>query len=179
MKKIFILLPSLFLLAGCVESIALLGPATTAVSGGNIVQSSITSAVNFGVKKTTGKSPMQHALAYAEEKNPNKEKKPCISSIEKTNSEICMIVKKQILLSKNSIKKKIFSTQTNVNEKAQADSSKNFEVKHEVNSSIKPNNLVDSKKSPIKFVLAIKTKIKEYDARWLTRIEDSRTFRPY
>jgi hypothetical protein len=58
------------------------------------------------VKKTTGKSPMQHALAYAEEKNPNKEKKRCISFIEKTNSEACAIVKKQAALTGAKVKKK-------------------------------------------------------------------------
>ena len=76
MKKIFILTTSMMLLVGCVETVALLGPASSVLGGGNVVHSSISSAASFGVKKTTGKSPMQHALAYAEEKNPNKEKIP-------------------------------------------------------------------------------------------------------
>ena len=106
MKKIFFLLTSLMLLSGCVETMALLGPASSVVGGGNIVHSSISSAASYGVKKTTGKSPMQHALAYAEEKNPNKEKKRCISFIKKTNSEACAIVKKQATLTKAKVKKK-------------------------------------------------------------------------
>ena len=106
MKKIFFLLTSLLLLSGCVEAMALLGPASSAIGGGNIVHSSISSAASYGVKKTTGKSPMQHALAYAEEKNPNKEKKRCISFIEKTNSEACAIVKKQAALTGAKVKKK-------------------------------------------------------------------------
>jgi len=106
MKKIFFLLTSLILLSGCVETIALLGPVSSVAGGGNIVHSSISSAASYGVKKTTGKSPMQHALAYAEEKNPNKEKKRCISFIEKTNSEACAIVKKQATLTKAKVKKK-------------------------------------------------------------------------
>ena len=106
MKKIFFLLTSLMLLSGCVETMALLGPASSVVGGGNIVHSSISSAASYGVKKTTGKSPVQHALAYAEEKNPNKEKKRCISFIEKTNSEACAIVKKQATLTKAKVKKK-------------------------------------------------------------------------
>ena len=106
MKKIFFLLTSLLLLSGCVEAMALLGPASSAIGGGNIVHSSISSAASYGVKKTTGKSPMQHALAYAEEKNPNKEKKRCISFIKKTNSEACAIVKKQATLTKAKVKKK-------------------------------------------------------------------------
>ena len=106
MKKIFFLLTSLMLLSGCVETMALLGPVSSVAGGGNIVHSSISSAASYGVKKTTGKSPMQHALAYAEEKNPNKEKKRCISFIKKTNSEACAIVKKQATLAKAKVKKK-------------------------------------------------------------------------
>jgi hypothetical protein len=106
MKKIFVLLASLFLLVGCIESMALLGPATSVLGGGKVVQSSVSSAINYGVKKQTGKSPMQHALAYAEEKNPNREKKRCISFIKKTNSEVCAIAKKQVGLTKANVKKK-------------------------------------------------------------------------
>ena len=106
MKKIFFLLTSLMLLSGCVETMALLGPVSSVAGGGNVVHSSISSAASYGVKKTTGKSPMQHALAYAEEKNPNKEKKRCISFIKKTNSEACAIVKKQATLTKAKVKKK-------------------------------------------------------------------------
>ena len=71
MKKIIILLPLLILLNGCAESIALLG---TSTSNGKIVQSSLNSAISYGVKKQTGKTPLEHAIAYAEEKNPEKKK---------------------------------------------------------------------------------------------------------
>ena len=104
MKKILGLLLGLSLLTGCVESLALLGPtSTTAVTGGNIAQSAFSSAVNYGVKKQTGKSPMEHALAYADEINPEKKKEPCLSFVEQTNSEICTIVKKQLELTKSKI----------------------------------------------------------------------------
>ena len=106
MKKIFVLLTSMLLLVGCVESLALLGPATTVLEGGNIVQSSLSSAANYGIKKSTGKTPMQHAIAYAEEKNPQNVKKRCVSFIEITNSEFCAIVKKQAALTKDKIEKK-------------------------------------------------------------------------
>ena len=106
MKKIFILLTSTMLLTGCIESMALLAPTSALIGGGNVVQSSVSSAVNFGIKKSTGKTPMQHALAYAEEKNPTKEKKRCISFIKKTNSEACAIAKKQIALTQAKLKEK-------------------------------------------------------------------------
>ena len=128
MKKILGLLLGLSLLTGCAESLALLGPTSTAVTGGKIAQSAFSSAVNYGVKKQTGKSPMEHAIAYAEEVNPEKKKEPCLSFAEKTNSEICTIVKKQLELTKSkilmrskekSIKDLFSSLKHNINKKSQ------------------------------------------------------------
>ena len=99
MRKILGLLATLLLLNGCAESVALLG---TGASNGRIVQSSFNSVISIGVKKQTGKTPLEHAIAYAEQKNPEK-KEPCLSFIEKTNSEICTIVKKQLELTKSKI----------------------------------------------------------------------------
>jgi len=127
MKKILGFLLGLILLTGCVESLALLGPTSTAVTGGNIAQSALSSAVNYGVKKQTGKSPMEHALSYAEEMNPQKNKEPCLSFAEQTNSEICAIVKKQLQITKSKILKKskegsikdlTSSLQPNINKKS-------------------------------------------------------------
>ena len=127
MKKILGFLLGFTLLTGCVETLALLGPTSTAVTGGNIAQSAVSSAVNYGVKKQTGKSPMEHAITYAEEKNPQKNKEPCLSFVEKTNSEICAIVKKQLKITKSKILKKskersikdlTSSLQPNINKKS-------------------------------------------------------------
>ena len=93
MKKILLLLSTIFLLNGCAESLALFGPGA---SNGRFVQSSLNSAISYGVKKQTGKTPLEHAIAYAEEKNPERRKETCISSFEITRSEFCTIVKKQI-----------------------------------------------------------------------------------
>ena len=93
MKKILILLSTVFLLNGCAESLALLG---TGTSNGKILQSSLNSAVSYGVKKQTGKTHLEHVIAYVEEKNPERKKETCISSFEITRSEFCTIVKKQI-----------------------------------------------------------------------------------
>ena len=101
MKNIFVILATLFLLNGCAQSLALLGPGA---ANGKIVQSSFNTAISYGVKKQTGKSPLEHAISYAEEKNPEKKKEPCLSFLEKTNSEICTIVKKQLNLTKSKIK---------------------------------------------------------------------------
>ncbi len=93
MKKILLLLSTIFLLNGCASSIALLGSGAT---NGRVVQSSLNSAINFGVKKQTGKTPLEHAIAYVETKNPERKKENCISSFEITRSEFCTIAKKQI-----------------------------------------------------------------------------------
>ena len=72
MNKIFGLLTLLLLLNGCAESVALLGTAGGSASKGKMLQSSLNTAISYGVKKQTGKSPLEHAVAYAEEKNSNK-----------------------------------------------------------------------------------------------------------
>ena len=128
MGKIFGLLVALLLLNGCAESVALLG---TGASNGKIVQSSLNSVLSYSVKKQTGKTPLEHAIAYAEDKNPEKKKEPCLSFVEKTNSEICALLKKQLKLTKskilmksneNSIKDLTSSLQLNINKK--------YKIKH-------------------------------------------------
>ena len=124
MKKIFGLLTTLLLLNGCAESVALLGTSVGGASSGKMLQSSLNSVISYGVKQQTGKSPLEHAIAYAEEKNPEKKEEPCLSFIQKTNSEICAIVKKQLSLTKfkfingtrdESLKDLASSLQTNIN----------------------------------------------------------------
>ena len=124
MGKILGILITLFLLNGCAESVALLG---TGASNGKIVQSTFNSVISYGVKKQTGKTPIEHAIAYAEEKNPDKKKEPCLSFVKKTNSEICALLKKQLKLTKskiltkskeNSIKDLTSSLQLNINKKS-------------------------------------------------------------
>ena len=105
MKKVFFLLSSLFLLNGCAETVALLGPVGGA-SNGKMLQSSLNSVISYGVKKQTGKSPLEHALAYAEEKNPEKKQETCISFIKQTRSEFCTILNKQISLTNIAVKEK-------------------------------------------------------------------------
>jgi len=95
MNKILLLISLLFFLNSCAESIALLG---TGSSNGRIVQSSLNSAISYGVKKQTGKTPLEHAIAYADKINPERKKETCISFIERTRSEFCTMVKKQISL---------------------------------------------------------------------------------
>ena len=103
MRKILLLLLTIFFLNGCAESLALLGPGA---SNGRFVQSSLNSAISYGIKKQTGKTPLEHAIAYVETKNPERKKETCISSFELTKSEFCTIAKKQISLTNTVIAEK-------------------------------------------------------------------------
>ena len=104
MRKIFGFLTTLLLLNGCAESVALLGTSVGSASNGKILQSSVNTAISYGVKQQTGKGPLEHVVAYAEKINPEKKKEPCLSFVRKTNSEICAIVKKQLNLTKSKIR---------------------------------------------------------------------------
>jgi len=106
MIKIFGLLTALLLLNSCANSVALLGTSVGGASNGKIVQSSLNSAISFGVKKQTGKTPLEHAIAYADKKSPEKKQDTCISFIEKTRSEFCTIMKKQMSLTNTVLSEK-------------------------------------------------------------------------
>ena len=106
MKKGFFLLIFLFLLNGCAESVALLGSSVGGASSGKMLQSSLNSAISYGIKQQTGKTPLGHVLAYADEKNPEKKKETCVSFIERTRSEFCTILNKQISLTNIAVKEK-------------------------------------------------------------------------
>ena len=106
MKKGFFLIIFLFLLNGCAESVALLGSSVGGASSGKMLQSSLNSAISYGIKQQTGKTPFGHVLAYADEKNPEKKQETCISFIERTRSEFCTILNKQISLTNIAVKEK-------------------------------------------------------------------------
>ena len=153
MKKVFFLLSSLFLLNGCAETVALLGPVGGA-SNGKMLQSSLNSVISYGVKKQTGKSPLEHAFAYAEEKNPEKKKETCISFVERTRSEFCTIVNKQISLTNSALKEKTLEIV-----KKYPKNNKTSE-----NIVLEEENFMSSflpKTSPRKLAIAVQAKMKE------------------
>ena len=67
MRKSIGLLISVFLLSGCFESSLVMGPAIGGAQG-KLAQSSLSSAVSYGVKHKTGKYPIQHILKQKKEK---------------------------------------------------------------------------------------------------------------
>jgi hypothetical protein len=112
MKKIFIIFFVFCALNGCANSVALLGPASTSVTGGNIAQSALTSSLSYGIKKQTGQSPSEHIITYVKKHNPENKKEKCIKFVKATNSTACAAVKENISETKKKfvkIKKSIFN----------------------------------------------------------------------
>ena len=64
MKKIFLLFISFSLLTGCVQSVALLGPAFTIVKTGSIHQAFVGETINQGIKKETGINVGEHVMKF-------------------------------------------------------------------------------------------------------------------
>jgi hypothetical protein len=67
MRKLIGLLILLFLLPGCFETSLVMGPAIGGAQG-KLAQSSISTALSYGVKYKTGKYPIQHLLKKKKEK---------------------------------------------------------------------------------------------------------------
>jgi hypothetical protein len=170
MKKIFFLFSLVFLLNGCVESVALLGSSVGGASSGKIVQSSLRSTLSYGIKKQTGKTPLGHALAYAEKNNPEKKKETCISFIEKTRSEFCTIAKKKISLTNRVIKEKVAST---VKIKPQIKNSVAIDtvIEPKINVDIKnadpSNSLNQLKKSPRELAIIFQAELKKLKKKYI------------
>ena len=75
LKKIIAGSVLLFFLNGCVQSTALLGPAYTLASTGNIYQAGLSYGSNQAVKKITGKSPTENIQSLADNKKIKIEEK--------------------------------------------------------------------------------------------------------
>ena len=67
MRKLIGLLILLFLLPGCFESTLVVGPVVGGAQG-KLAQSSVSTALSYGVKYKTGKYPIQHILKQKKEK---------------------------------------------------------------------------------------------------------------
>ena len=67
MKKLIGLLILFFLFSGCFESSLVMGPVIGGAQG-KLAQSSVSTALSYGVKYKTGKYPVQHILKQKKEK---------------------------------------------------------------------------------------------------------------
>ncbi|MDB9698812.1 hypothetical protein OAA44_01645 [Candidatus Pelagibacter sp.] len=75
LNKIIAGLFLLFFLNGCVQSAALLGPAYTLASNGNIYQAGFSYGSNQAVRKVTGKSPIENIQSLVDNKKKKIEEK--------------------------------------------------------------------------------------------------------
>ena len=170
MKKIFFLFSTMFLLNGCAESFALFSSTAGGASSGRLLQSSLQSTISYGIKKQTGKTPIGHALAYAEKNNPEKEKKTCISFIEKTRSEFCTIAKKKLSLTNRAIKEKLVST-VKKNHKDNNAVVADTAIEHKKNVALKESNSVNSyyqiKKSPRELAIIVQAELKKLKEKYI------------
>ena len=89
LKKIIAGLFLLFFLNGCVQSAALLGPAYTMASNGNVFQAGLSYGSNQAVKKITGKSTTENIKSFV---NDNKIK----VEEEENHDEFFALVKSRI-----------------------------------------------------------------------------------
>ena len=71
MKKFLLIILVFSFLSGCIQNLAILGPAISIATTGNIHQAAISQGVNYGVKKTTGKSISEHAYSSLNEEVKN------------------------------------------------------------------------------------------------------------
>ena len=73
MKKKLLVLFAILFLNGCAQSTALIGPAITVGTTGNVLQAGYSYGSNIAIKHTTGKSPEEHVSNYVSGKRKKKE----------------------------------------------------------------------------------------------------------
>ena len=83
MKKIIVIIISFVFSGACAQTTALIAPAITVGSTGNVMQAGFTYASNMAVKKATGKTPSEHVSLYIEEKKEEKKLKKRDAKIRK------------------------------------------------------------------------------------------------
>ena len=74
MRNVFFILVAAFFLNGCFQVMALVGPAVTGATGGNIYQSAFSYSLSYGVKKTTGKSIIENVVVAVNQESESREK---------------------------------------------------------------------------------------------------------
>jgi hypothetical protein len=81
-KKIYFILISFIFLTGCVQSVALVGPAFTIVKTGSIHQAVVGESINQGIKKETGKDVSEHVKQFFDKDIKNQE---CQNTFDETD----------------------------------------------------------------------------------------------
>ena len=94
-NKIFIYIVTVIILSGCAQSTAMLGPALTLASTGNVSQAGITYITNKAVQKETGMDTVSFVSNKIEQKNSKTRlrrefKKLVESNFEKTRQKLIL-----------------------------------------------------------------------------------------
>ena len=105
-KKIVFLILSSFFLAGCFAESMTLVQSGVGASQGRVLQSTISPAISLGVKKATGKFPIEHIIVKEKQRMAKKASEFENKIIESAKKKI-EISKEKILPIKNNIKKQV------------------------------------------------------------------------
>ena len=86
-NKIFIYIVTVIILSGCAQSTAMLGPAITLASTGNVSQAGITYITNKAVEKETGMDTVSFVSQQLEQKNSKTRLRREFKKLVETNFE--------------------------------------------------------------------------------------------
>ena len=87
MKKILVFIVSGLILSGCAQSTAMLGPAITLASSGNVSQAGLTFITNKAVEKETGMDTVSFVSSKIEENNSKYRMRREFKKLVETNFE--------------------------------------------------------------------------------------------
>jgi len=88
MLKTIITIFFLLILNGCVQNAALLGPALTGATTGNVLQSGLSYASNHAITRITGKTPTENLINFLEtDKNQKRNNETIITISAKIPTE--------------------------------------------------------------------------------------------
>ena len=87
MKKIFVFIVSGLILSGCAQSTAMLGPAITLASSGNVSQAGLTFVTNKAVEKETGMDTVSFVTNKIEKQNSKNRLKRDFKKLVQNNFE--------------------------------------------------------------------------------------------
>ena len=90
LKKIIISAFAMCFLTGCLQNTALLGPAITVASTGNIYQAGLSYGSSKTIKKMTGKTPTENVKSFLDSKNTT------VKEEEEIHDEFFVLVKDKI-----------------------------------------------------------------------------------
>jgi len=97
-KKLALIIVSLLFLNGCVETAALIGPALTIGTTGNVYQAGLSYGTNQLIKKETGQNAVTYVSNLVEEEKIKKNK---IKNKKQLENDLLILVKNHIEKSRN------------------------------------------------------------------------------